>query len=204
MTRSSADPTRSFIRPLAGVLAGALALVLSASPVLADTDFGGLYVGAEAGLSSIDIQGDGTPNLDASDLKYGGLIGYRLHLPIGIVAGVEARIDQFDAVVRDPSVGDIVAGREWAFDALGGIAFEDALIFATLGLGDARVLVRDGGFEERDSSTATRLGLGVEYGILPLVSLRGVGRFISSDVNTDGLDLSVDQWSLSAGFIVRF
>lgn len=165
-----------------------------------NTDFGGLYAGAEVGINDLNI-GGGT---GSSDTQFAILAGYRFQLRRGLLVGIEGRLDD---VGTDGTLttGEIIKRRrEIALDAQVGKVFGKTLVFGSIGFGDAKKLIDDGTITTSAGGTSTRLGVGVEYALLPMVAVRAVGRYVSTGSDTTSGIPGADEWSASAGVLIRF
>ena len=174
-----------------------------AAPALAQTEddpFNGPYTGFSIGLSDGSVHG-GFDKFGQTDVTYGGFVGFRHHQPEGLVYGLELH---FDSSEVNGATGVVFAvppaqsalltaklGRAWSGDAIVGITVlqNNALIFATGGYTNQKLsgtrtsatsIVAPNVAPYSFTEDGYRVGLGLEFSVLPNLNWRVVGRYTDS------------------------
>lgn len=173
------------------------------TPALAQSDddpFNGAYVGFSLGLADANIHG-GNDTFGETDFTYGGFMGFRHHQVNGLVYGAELHLDSskingtsnivYATPPGEPALTTAKLGRAWGGDALIGMTLfqDDALVFATVGytnqklsgLRTSTVNVSPPATEPYSfTEDGYRLGLGLEFSVLPNLNWRIMGRYTDS------------------------
>lgn len=189
----------------------AIAFTMAASATVQEPSsdkkhFDGLYIGAELGVSYLDLNGG-----DQAGLYYGGLAGWRRQSDSGFVFGLEGTFGTSDNSIDDDpgftTIAPLDFDHQWSAAATFGKAFgrsKNNLIFAKIGyqeskfsfdLDNAPIDVPDT-FLQTFKNDGLLLGAGYERALSDQMSLR-----LSADY---GDNSGSQQWQSKVGLIFKF
>lgn len=197
----------------------ALIAAFSVAPLTAHADFSGFYGGVDVGYSNLDVDFDvqnaGETGVDGDGIKYGAFLGYRMSLA-GLVVGAEGRLMDTTSESDFSDVNFSASSspsRELGVTGIVGFAPPAGgfMVFGLLGYDNLKTKTVTSLGSQSSTDNGIRYGVGAEFSILPMVSIRGTvsrtdygDQFDLSDVTRLGTQSDLQQTEVLVGGVLSF